>query len=270
MSKRKPVVFKIGGSVISDKEKKKLSIKSEIIERIADEIKDLSEKYRFYLVHGVGNAGHPPVRKYDLHHGFVNEDQLIGFTIAQNRVNKLRYEILETLKERNVPAIEFYPSSCIVTEDGRIKKIYSLPMEKIVKKGAVPVLSGDLVHDTKRGLAVCSGDVLVFELANIFDVKRILFGVDIAGVYSGSPQRPTSSVIEHISVGNLPKILRNAGKASGIDVSGGMEGKLRVMLRYKEFFADTGEVHVFSLKNPQNLRNVLENPTSLTFTSISA
>ncbi len=268
MSEKQAVVLKIGGSVVSDKERKEMAINSERIKRIASEIENLTDEFRFYLVHGVGNAGHPPVRKYDLHHGLRKKAQLIGFTIAQNRVNVLRNEFLNALEAEHVPAIEFYPSSTIVSEDMDIKTFYSEPMRRIVAKGAIPVLSGDLVADRSQGLTVCSGDALVFELARIFDVKVILFGADVDGIYSGPSEQEATRLVKNLDVAELEEMLKEAGGSTGIDVSGGMRGKIRMMLRYRWFFEDGGEVRVFNLGTPDALQKVLRDPNTVRCTRI--
>lgn len=268
LSEKQAVVLKIGGSVVSDKERKEMAINSERIKRIAAEIECLTDEFRFYLVHGVGNAGHPPVRKYDLHYGLKKKAQLIGFTIAQNRVNVLRNELLKALEAEDVPAIEFYPSSTIVSEDMDIKTFYSEPMKRIAAKGAIPVLSGDLVADRSQGLAVCSGDALVFELARIFDAKVILFGADVDGIYSEPPDQEAARLVETLDVAELEEVLKEAGGSSGIDVSGGMRGKIQMMLRYRSFFEHGGEVRVFNLATPDALQKVLRVPTSARCTRI--
>ncbi|MGQ4833579.1 MAG: isopentenyl phosphate kinase [Candidatus Asgardarchaeia archaeon] len=268
---KEQVVLKIGGSVVSDKTKEELSIKSNLIDEISREIKNLIDKgYRFYLVHGVGNAGHPPVKKYKLHLGFRDKSQLIGYANAQNRVNKLRQEILEALERHGVPAIEFYPSSMIISDKMKVIKFYSDPMKMITSTGITPVASGDMVADTSMGLSVCSGDILVFEFAKVFDVKTILFGIDVNGIYSGDPKLGNAELIEEIKIADLPELLKEAGGSLGIDVSGGMKGKIKTMLAYKEFFESGGKVILFNLTNPENLFKVLEDPEKVPHTTISA
>lgn len=263
------IVLKIGGSVLTDKTKEELLIKSKLIDKIASEIKSLMDKgFTFCIVHGVGSAGHPPVRKYKLHLGFQSKDQLIGYAEAQNRVNRLRQEVLDSLERHGVPAIEFYPSSMIVSNKMIVTKFFSEAMERIVSTGVVPVLSGDMVADLAMGLSVCSGDILVFELARIFGSKKILFGVDVDGIFSGDPKKQEAKLIENINVELLPELLKEAGGSSGIDVSGGMKGKIKTMLLYKNFFEDGGEVIIFNLTNPENLSKVLMNPESVKLTII--
>ncbi|OYT25569.1 MAG: hypothetical protein B6U95_08995 [Thermofilum sp. ex4484_82] len=71
------VIFKIGGSVLTDKTDPKVNVRYDVIDRLAREISQLIAKdYRFVLLHGVGSAGHVPVKQYELYKGFFSSQNL--------------------------------------------------------------------------------------------------------------------------------------------------------------------------------------------------
>jgi len=256
------VIFKIGGSVLTDKTDPKVNVRYDVIDRLAREISQLIAKdYRFVLLHGVGSAGHVPVKQYELYKGFFSEKQLIGYAIAQNRVNRVRQAVLDALEKNGVPGILFLPSSFILADKGRIVKTYHEPMVKIVQTGIIPVLSGDMVADLTMGLSVCSGDQQAFKLAEIFDSKLIIFGVDVDGVYDSDPKKGEANLIKRLTYDEVKNIVKKVGGAAGIDVSGGMKGKLLEALANKRFFDNGGEVWILNATKENMLTKALMKET---------
>ena len=73
----KPTVLKLGGSVITDKEKP-LTPNLEAIERLATEI-SRAKVSSLILVHGGGSFGHPVAERHSIAGGFVDSSQILGF-----------------------------------------------------------------------------------------------------------------------------------------------------------------------------------------------
>ena len=264
-----PIVIKIGGSVLGDKTQDMIFRK----ETIASVIKDIAELYknkktRFVIVHGVSSAGHMPVKKYELYKGFLGEYQLIGYTIAQNRVNKLRQLILDYMEQEGLPGIEFYPSSLLIGDKGRVIEYYEKSVKALYDVGITPVISGDMMGDNKMGLSVCSGDQLVFIMAEIFDSKRIIFGVDVDGVFDKDPTSGDANLIIDISFAKIRAVAEGAKGAHGVDVSGGMRGKLIEIARHKEFFDRGGEVWIINMLKEKALSRTIEGDRNFQFTRI--
>ena len=258
----KTIVFKIGGSALTDKTLREVNIRTELIERLANEIRELiDEGYRFVILHGVGSAGHVPVKEYELYKGFFSKKQLIGYAIAQNRVNKVRQAVLDALERNGVPGIMFFPSSFVISDKGRIVKMYYEPMVKIVETGIVPVLSGDMVADLTMKLSVCSGDQQAFRMAEIFNADLIVFGVDVDGVFDSDPKREKANLLKRLTLREIEEIIGRVGGAAGIDVSGGMKGKLLEALANKWFFEKGGEVWILNVMKDKMLTRALKGET---------
>jgi len=119
------------------------------------------------------------------------------------------------------------PSSCLFTENGRIKHFEDMPLKMLLKMGFIPVLYGDAVFDTKLGFTILSGDQIVSTLATRFGAKRIVIGVDVDGLYDADPKgERTAKIFEHLTLEELKELQNRLSKPTGCDVTGGMLGKI--------------------------------------------
>ncbi len=222
----KPTILKLGGSVITEKEKP-LTPNLPAIGRLADEISQ-AKPFSLILVHGGGSFGHPVAKQYGIADGYVDHSQILGFAATHLAMTLLNSWVMEALISRNIPAVDVNPSSCLVTADGRIKSMELKPLKKMVKMGIVPVLYGDAVPDTKKGFTILSGDQLVSWLAIKLGADRIIMGADVDGLFSADPKFDSSAkLIEHITLEELKNLEHNIQGSRATDVTGGMLGKIR-------------------------------------------
>lgn len=250
--------MKIGGSVLTDKKSMSFEVREGVLKNIASNIRELlDDGYRILLTHGVGTVGHMLVGKYGLHKGIDSKEKLLELTITQNRVNELvRSKVLRALEEAGVPAVMFYPSSLIYQSRWRIKYFYTDTIRRFFEIGFVPILSGDMVaeEDDRFKLSVCSGDQIAFELAERFDAGKVIFLVDVDGIYSSLG----GELIPLLTIGEIEKIVSEVGGSSPIDVTGGMRGKLKEALLHRDFFARGGEMWVLNGLRKDSLKNALK------------
>ncbi|HVP26194.1 MAG TPA: hypothetical protein VMT26_00810, partial [Candidatus Bathyarchaeia archaeon] len=75
MSKAKPAILKIGGSVITDKGEE-LKARTNVIDRLASEIQRANTN-NLVIVHGGGSFGHPIAQRYAIKDGLKEESQKI-------------------------------------------------------------------------------------------------------------------------------------------------------------------------------------------------
>ena len=252
MNYKSPIIIKIGGSVLTDKKRTdKIIIRETEVDYIASEVAALLDAgYRIILVHGVGIVGHLPVRKYKLYLGIKEKQQLIYLTYTQNQVNRLRQMMLEKLEKHGVPAVKFYPSSMAVQNNGRITEFFLKGLKRFYDTGFTPVISGDMVADMNDDLklSVCSGDQLAFHLAQAFNSRLIIFGVDVDGVLDRE-----GNVVQKLTLEDLEKIIAGVGTGSPVDVTGGMKGKLSEALEHRDYFEKGGEVWIINMLKKGNL-----------------
>ncbi len=134
--------------------------------------------------------------------------------------------IVEALLDGGVPALSIAPSSFIVTEDRRIRDFDPSVVSKSIGAGFVPVLYGDAVLDSVRRFTILSGDQLAARLAIVLGAAKIVFGVDVDGVYTANPKLVREArLIEELSLSQMRGMVR-IGEALSTDVTGGMLGKI--------------------------------------------
>ena len=221
----KPIILKLGGSVITHKEKM-LTPNREAINRLAHEISRANVS-PLVIIHGGGSFGHPIARAYKINEGFKDSSQMIGFSKTHQAMTELNKIVIDALISHNIPALEVQSSSLIITKSGRIKTLDNKVIEKLFEKGFVPVLYGDVVLDSDRGFAILSGDQLVSSLARQLAAEHIIVGVDVDGLYTSDPKKDkTAKLVRHITLVELEKMRLRISQAAMTDVTGGMLGKI--------------------------------------------
>jgi isopentenyl phosphate kinase len=225
LSEAKPTILKIGGSVITDKDGE-LAARTEVINRLAEEIQKANVK-NLIIVHGGGSFGHPTAQKYGIKEGLKEEGQKVGFAETHHVMTVLNGLVMDALVWHNIPALSVTPSSCIVTENGRIKLFEDTILKALMRMGFTPVLYGDATLDEKLGFTVLSGDQVVAYLARKFGAAKIVIGVDTDGLYDADPKvAKNAKLYAHLTLSELRKIKDTFGRSTAADVTGGMLGKI--------------------------------------------
>ena len=229
LSKPNTTILKIGGSVITDKNGE-LAARTQVIDRLADETQRAGLK-NLIIIHGGGSFGHPAAKEYALKEGLKNGNQLIGFAETHHFMTVLNGLVMDSLITHGVPAVSVTPSSCVTTENGRIRSFEDAPLRMLVKMGFLPVLYGDTVVDTQLCFTILSGDQLVSALALRFNAERIIMGVDVDGLYNADPKAEKSAKFSpHLTLSEVRKLKDNIAKPTASDVTGGMFGKITELL----------------------------------------
>jgi isopentenyl phosphate kinase len=228
LSQPECIILKIGGSAITEKSEE-LEARTHIINRLAEEIRKADVK-PLVLVHGGGSFGHPSAKRNSIKEGFRNPSQLIGFAETHHFMTVLNGLVMDSLIMNGVPAVSITPSSCMATEDGRIKIFESAPLRMLMKIGCLPVLYGDAVTDTKRGFTILSGDQIVSALAVQLNARRIIMGVDVDGLFDSDPKKQVAqkpaTLLRHVTLSELHRLMNSIARPDDADVTGGMSGKL--------------------------------------------
>ncbi|PVX25322.1 MAG: hypothetical protein CW691_04905 [Candidatus Bathyarchaeum sp.] len=225
----KPTVLKLGGSVITDKNKP-ATANLETIKRLADEI-SRAKVSSLILVHGGGSFGHPVAKKYNLTDGYGDPSQVQGFSETHRAMTQLNSLVMEALISYNINAVVVQPSSCVVTKAGRIQSMERKPIKRMLDMGLVPVLFGDAVLDSEKGFAILSGDQLVASLAINFGASRIIMGGDVDGLYTADPKSCSSAkLIRQVTLEELKAQKHEIEGSTATDVTGGMLGKMHELV----------------------------------------
>jgi len=229
MSENKPIILKIGGSVITDKEGD-LAAKTEVINRLAEEVAKANVK-NLIVVHGGGSFGHPTAERHGIKDGFKQDGQRIGFAETHHVMTVLNGLVMDAFVWHEIPAVSVTPSSCVITENGRIKQFEDAALRMLMKMQFTPVLYGDTTVDEKLGFTVLSGDQIVTYLALKFNASKIIMGVDTDGLYNADPKTDKNAKLyQRLTLKELFDIKGKFAKPTATDVTGGMFGKVNELL----------------------------------------
>ncbi len=230
-------VIKLGGSVVTDKEKKGV-FRREVAVAFFKQIKGMRE---VVLVHGGGSFGHPVALEYFRHGATIP----LGISEIHRAMVELNSLIVDVALEQGVPVMPFPASSIFVAENGEIKECFLDPLRLSLKRGMVPLCYGDVVADSARGFSILSGDSIASALAVELGAEYLVYCIDKDGVLDeyGLPIRLLTNRDQIHKVRTIP------------DITGSIEGKVREALK-----AAKAGVKTFILNglHPERLSMLLE------------
>ena len=223
------VIVKLGGSALTDKNKI-YTARKPAIHHAASQIARIADKRQVVLVHGAGSFGHIPVKKFGLSEGFKSTKQLRGLAHTKHKLLEWETLIDEISLRHKVPLIPFLTSDLIVARRGRIVSSTLKPLRESLRLGCVPTLGGDIVMDTVNGFSVVSGDQLAAFLAIQLGASRLVFGVDVEGIFDSNPKlNDKARLLTKLSTNEALGFATNPKTTAHttIDVTGGMAGKIK-------------------------------------------
>lgn len=229
------IIIKLGGSVIT--EKSRLGhFREKTMKTLAKEMKEADVD--LLIVHGAGSFGHIFAEKYSLNDGFFTDEQRTGFVLTHAMVQKLNSLVLESLHEFEIPAISIAPHDIVILDNHQLETIQYEIFEKYLNEHFTPLTFGDVVLDTTLGFSICSGDLLVMALAKKFKPQKVIFVVDVDGLYTSNPKiNDDAQFIEEITLKELNKLTTSLDDHP--DVTSGMEGKLNMITKITQLNIDT-------------------------------
>ncbi|MCU4740260.1 isopentenyl phosphate kinase [Halobacteria archaeon AArc-m2/3/4] len=215
------VVLKLGGSVITDKDRPE-TLDGDALERAAAAVASVDSDTDLVVVHGGGSFGHHNASEHGVSTTEGTHDASAALAI-HGAMTTLNGFVLQRLLERDVNAVPVHPFSVAHRDrDGRL----SLPTGQIrtlLAEGFVPVLHGDLVAHEGAGATVVSGDELVADLATDLEADRVGLCSTVPGVLDDAER-----VIDRIAT--YEDVASVLGESESTDVTGGMAAKVRALL----------------------------------------
>ncbi|MDA4116251.1 MAG: isopentenyl phosphate kinase [Thaumarchaeota archaeon] len=168
-----PVVVKLGGSVITDKEVA-FSYRDAAVKGLGMAM--ASSGVPVVLVHGGGSFGHTEARKYGLSSS-KSSSSPEGVSETRQAMFNLDAKVCESLSAAGVHPYPFSPFTLLDRDGGGGSSF----IERLLKAGTTPVTFGDVVHDGK-GFRILSGDTICVELAEMLSAPRCVMAMDVEGV----------------------------------------------------------------------------------------
>ena len=224
------VFLKLGGSLITDKSRE-ATAREGVIRRAAREIKEALETrpdLRLLIGHGSGSFGHFVARRHGLlKEGPPNWRGYAETGAAAARLNRL---LTDTFLAEGVPVVSIQPSASALCRDGELISMATEPIELMLRYGLVPLVYGDVALDEVRGCTIISTEQIFAYLAHHLEPARIVLAGQVEGVFTADPLRDASArLIPQISRQNFHQVEHKLAGSHGVDVTGGMLTKVRIM-----------------------------------------
>ncbi|NWF94705.1 MAG: isopentenyl phosphate kinase family protein [Candidatus Thorarchaeota archaeon] len=251
---RSLTVVKLGGSVITFKDRTPPQVNKPVVERLAAEL--AGHNGPMIIVLGGGAHGHQPAHNYGFGDLSTTPARLVaGIPHIRHNMNILSLSIEEALLRRGVPVVSLAPFSIAKLKNGTVSLFDMERVSCALKSGLVVMTHGDVCFDSERGASILSGDSLVMLLANHFAADTVLIGTDVDGVYDQDPRlTPAARLIPVLHMDEIGHAALHAGPSVSTDVTGGMENKI---LELKHLTNQRAKVAVFNLAVANRLADLL-------------
>jgi len=233
---KKPIVLiKIGGSLITDKNKP-FKVNNEALRVIVKEIGNVVQKTEKQLIvgHGAGSFAHVPAKKYNTISGVKTEKELFGMAKVCDAACQLNRIVVKELLKVKLAAVSVSPFGIFLSENFKLKKINSLVLKRLLEMKSLPVVYGDVIIDIKKGCTIFSTERVLGYLGQElikdgFEVEKIIHCGKTDGVYDEN-----GKTIPLINKKNFEKYKKALTGSGGIDVTGGMIHKVEESLKLAE------------------------------------
>lgn len=256
MKSTRIIFLKLGGSLITDKDKPQTA-HINVIERIAGEIAEaIQRKDDLHLVigHGSGSFGHATADQFQTHLGGQGEAYWHGFAEVWRAARELNQIMIDHLYKAGLPVIAFPPSAGLIAEDKHLASWDTNPIKIALSHGLIPVLQGDVVFDLEIGGTIFSTEQVFLYLAKVIHPTKIL----LAGLEKGvlKQSKKSQKIISQITPENYASLKSSLSGSQSTDVTGGMRAKVRLMLSLVQ--ENPGlQVSIFSGSEPGNITRAL-------------
>jgi isopentenyl phosphate kinase len=250
------IFLKLGGSLITDKNKTNTANTQKIAEISTEIAASLRESPDLQLVigHGSGSFGHHAARQFGTRDGVHTPEEWTGFAQVWERARALNQIVIENLSKAGLPVFTFSPSSTLLAENHVPQSWNFGPLRSAVEHKLIPVIHGDVVFDTQIGGTILSTEELFIELANHMVPDRILLAGVEPGVWNDYSKK------DYIVKSITPALFMNKElqklQSSSPDVTGGMGSKITSMLSIVQKNPST-IVSIFSGVEPRSIHSIL-------------
>ncbi|HEY66266.1 MAG TPA: isopentenyl phosphate kinase family protein [Caldilineae bacterium] len=263
MSAGELVFVKLGGSLITDKTRPGVA-REEVIARLARELMRARLErpdLRLLIGHGSGSFGHVVGQRYGTRAGVRDAEGWRGFAETAAAAARLNRIVTDQMLAAGLPVWSIQPSATARCRDGRLVSLGWEAIQRALDVGLVPLIYGDVALDEVRGGTIVSTEELFAFLAPILHPRRIVLVGEVDGVFTTDPRRdPAARRIPRLTPEEVACHRIGLGEAHGVDVTGGMASKVRIMADLVRQMSDL-DVHLIGGLAPDALFQVLMDPT---------
>jgi isopentenyl phosphate kinase len=244
---RKLVVLKLGGSLITNKDVP-LSVNKSALTKVGRAINQSglpNKEIGLILIHGGGSFGHYYAKKFHLSRE-PKRIKLVGITRTSSAMLRLHSFVIESLLSEGVATETIQPSELLKPNLSSITENGLRHIRNSLTNGLVPISFGG-VGITESKAFVISGDDICKAVATTMKVGKVIFAMDVDGVYADS--RMIGKIIPQLSIRNAVDT-----RTRFYDVTGGLESKLRLGFELRNLGA---QVFYVNGNKPDRLANLL-------------
>ena len=214
------VIIKLGGSVITFKDKP-ISANYKAIKNISKILKKLT--IPLIIVHGGGSYGHYWSVKFDMHTEPAKYDPH-GISIVHSSMLTLNKIVVDALEKERLNPYGLSPSSFLNNGKPYGSKIKEL--KKMTEHNIIPITYGDIVYTKNNKYSILSGDVLMTMLSKILQPSKIIFALNVDGLYDNIIDKKIIEEINFVYKKKKQGVINFEGDLSIKDVTGGMKRKV--------------------------------------------
>lgn len=218
----RPVLVKLGGSVLTDK-RKKPTFRRAVTKRLLGELRRADVPA--VVLHGAGSFGHPAASRHGIGVRPVTVDGRDGVSETLALAGRLHAEVVGAARDAGLRPISVPLHLEAHSQGGELLGIPVGRIQRLLDEGFVPVLPGTLVRDDELGWRVVSADETMEILAHELDPRLAVFTTDVEGVFDRDPQDPDARRLDVLRPADMDRIDATGGQ--GDDVTGRMDGKLQ-------------------------------------------
>ena len=210
---RKLALIKLGGSVITFKEKP-LAANFKAIDNISKILAQL--EIPSIIVHGGGSFGHYWSVKYNMHTKPHNYNPH-GIAVVHESMLTLNQIIVTSMIKNGINPYSIMPSEITCRNKPNYLKLNDLAI--IAKNNITPITFGDIIYIKNNKYSIISGDVLMTILANYLRPSKIIFALNVDGIYKDMTNKEIIKQVDRNKRSiKFSKVL--------LDVTGGMKRKI--------------------------------------------
>ena len=225
------IFLKLGGSAITDKNRE-ATAQPEIIQQIAREVKRAcaaNPGIELLIGHGSGSFGHFAAKKFG--YGQRNAQAWRAYAETGAAAARLNRIVTDIFLAEGVPVVSMQPSASAQCREGELIELAIAPIRTALAHNLIPMVHGDVAFDETRGMSIASTEIVFAYLARLFKPSRIILAGIVDGVFTADPLRDSSAqLIREITPQTFPQIESRLRGSHGVDVTGGMIGKVKKMV----------------------------------------
>lgn len=255
-----PCLFlKLGGSLLTDKtrpETLRTRLGQDLCRQMAQALRARPD-LRLVLGIGAGSFGHVPARQYGLAGRAERAATPYGAAVTADGVGRLVRQVAAWLLALRVPAWVAPPGAYWRVRAGRLRPANADVIAHALAQGLVPIVHGDVMLDTARGVSIASTEMIFRHLAPLLRPTRLLLAGEVPGVMR-DPARMNdpAHAIPVIRSDDKQRIQAVLQGSRGVDVTGGMASKVNLCLDILAACPSTS-ILIFDGRPANALREVL-------------